>query len=204
MIEKVTAFILRPGKSGSEILIFEHPHTALQLPAGTVEAGESPEEALHREVREETGLKKIEIIRKVAEEHLFTGPDKAILTRTMRCFSWPAQTSQRIGPLFTRGMWVNVFERKVSFTHINYEEFNFNVSPPKLLEKVDGWLPSEFLTHEFARHFYLVRALEDTQESWSQPSDRGIIFRLRWTALNPRPILMGVQNQWLSHLDNAE
>jgi len=204
MIEKVTAFIIRPGKSGSEILIFEHPHAGLQLPSGTVEIGESPEDALFREILEETGFRKVEIIKKIIDDHQFTDPDVAILTQTMRCFSWPAQTAQRTGPLFTRGMWVKIFERKVGFTHINYEEIDLNQQPLKILEKVDGWLPSEFLTHELTRHFYLVRVLEDSPENWQIKSDRGNIFRLFWVPLNPKPALIDDQNSWLDYLDMAE
>ncbi|NTW43409.1 MAG: NUDIX hydrolase [Anaerolineaceae bacterium] len=204
MIEKVTAFIIRPGKSGSDILIFEHPRAGVQLPAGTVELGESPEDALIREVLEETGLRQIEIIKKIAVDHQFTDPDLAILTQTMRCFSRAAQTAQRTGPLFTRGMWVKIFERKVGFTHINYEETDLNQKPPKLLEKVDGWLPSEFLTHELTRHFYLLHVLEETTESWQIRSDRGNIFRLHWVPLNPKPVLIEAQDSWLDYLDLAE
>lgn len=54
-IRKVSAFITR----GDRLLVFRkpnHPGTGTQLPAGTVEPGESPETAVLREAREETGL----------------------------------------------------------------------------------------------------------------------------------------------------
>ena len=41
------------------LLLFTHlnaPEAGIQVPAGTIEAGESPEEAVLREVFEETGL----------------------------------------------------------------------------------------------------------------------------------------------------
>ena len=52
---KVTALITRPGPAGPELLVFEHPHAGVQLPAGTVEEGESFEAAAMREAWEETG-----------------------------------------------------------------------------------------------------------------------------------------------------
>ena len=43
-------------RSGTELLLFEHPHAGIQLPAGTVEAGEAHAVAAAREAYEETGL----------------------------------------------------------------------------------------------------------------------------------------------------
>ncbi|PKN86832.1 MAG: hypothetical protein CVU46_06455 [Chloroflexi bacterium HGW-Chloroflexi-8] len=204
MIEKVSAFILRPGSSGSEILVLEHPYAGLQIPAGTVEAGESSDAAVLREIQEETGLRNIEIVQKIGEDQTFTEADEAILTQTMRCFSWPAQTAQRTGPLFTRGIRMKIFERKVGFTHINYEEYDLNLKTPKLIEKVDGWLPSNFLTHEIQRHYYIIQVLEETQETWSHFADRGLTFQMRWVPLNPKPNLISEQLKWLDYLNKWE
>ena len=41
---------------GGEVLFVEHPERGWEIPGGHLEANESPDEALVREVREETGL----------------------------------------------------------------------------------------------------------------------------------------------------
>ena len=54
-IKKVIAYITR----GDELLVFTHrdyPEAGMQVPAGTVEAGETCDAAVLREVHEETGL----------------------------------------------------------------------------------------------------------------------------------------------------
>jgi Uncharacterized protein conserved in bacteria len=59
VVSKVMAYITRSGKAGKEILVFKHrdyPEAGIQVPAGTVEAGETLEAALKREIAEETGL----------------------------------------------------------------------------------------------------------------------------------------------------
>ncbi|HQL39222.1 MAG TPA: NUDIX domain-containing protein, partial [Anaerolineaceae bacterium] len=70
MIEKVAAFVLRPSRQGVEILTLEHPRGGLQVPGGTVNAGEAPETAVLRELHEETGLTEVRIIRKLGEERV--------------------------------------------------------------------------------------------------------------------------------------
>lgn len=59
VIPKVLAYITRQGGTCREVLVFrhdEHPEAGIQVPAGTVADGESLQEALQREVLEETGL----------------------------------------------------------------------------------------------------------------------------------------------------
>lgn len=202
MIDKVSAFILRPVATGSELLIFEHPYAGMQIPAGTVELGEEPEDAVLRKAREETGLKKLSVVKKLGMDHQFTGADEAILTQTMRCLAWPAATAQRIGPLFTRGMHLQTFERKVGFIHIQYKEFDGNQKPVISQWDVDGWLPSEFLTREFVRHFFLLACEEESTQDWSHQGDGGSTYHLRWVALQPHPILHGSQGDWLRYLEN--
>ena len=60
-VRKATAIVVRDGPSARELLVFEHPDPrggfTIQLPAGTVESGESPAAAAVRELLEETGVR---------------------------------------------------------------------------------------------------------------------------------------------------
>ena len=55
IVGKVVAYVT----SGDRLLVFRHvhePEAGIQVPAGTVEPGESPDDAVIREAHEETGL----------------------------------------------------------------------------------------------------------------------------------------------------
>jgi ADP-ribose pyrophosphatase YjhB (NUDIX family) len=69
--ERVGAFIIRQNSAGvNELLLFRHPNcpeASIQIPGGGVEPGETLEQALHREIHEESGLVNLKIIRRVGE-----------------------------------------------------------------------------------------------------------------------------------------
>jgi 8-oxo-dGTP pyrophosphatase MutT (NUDIX family) len=53
---KAVPIVLRQGPSGAEVLLFIHPLAGVQLVKGTVEPGESVNEAAIRELAEESGI----------------------------------------------------------------------------------------------------------------------------------------------------
>lgn len=56
LVDKAVPILLREKDGQQEILVFEHPLAGRQLVKGTIEAGESGEEAAVRELFEESGL----------------------------------------------------------------------------------------------------------------------------------------------------
>ena len=70
--EKVLAYVVRQAASDWQLLVFEHAgdvEAGVQVPAGTVELGETLETALWRELFEESGLRppQVELLGKLAE-----------------------------------------------------------------------------------------------------------------------------------------
>ena len=98
---------------------------------------------------------------------------------------------------------MQTFERKVGFTHVKYAEHDLNKEPPVLLSELEGWLPSDALTREIRRHFYLIKVEEDTPEYWKIEADRGNIFQCYWVDVNAIPELIGEQAEWALQLDGV-
>jgi 8-oxo-dGTP pyrophosphatase MutT (NUDIX family) len=67
-VSKALCYIVRDGR----LLVFRHvdydlEKVGIQVPAGSIRQGESPEEAAVREAREETGLSQFSVVRKLGE-----------------------------------------------------------------------------------------------------------------------------------------
>ncbi|HVG00234.1 MAG TPA: NUDIX domain-containing protein [Chloroflexia bacterium] len=66
---KVVAYITREVAGRKQLLVYvvpAYPHLGAQVPGGGVEPGEAVEEAVLREIREETGLTGLKIVRRIA------------------------------------------------------------------------------------------------------------------------------------------
>jgi len=71
MKHKVLAYITRQRNRQPQLLVFTHrdfPEAGIQVPAGTVDSGEAIEAALLREIREESGLADVQLVRKLAKQ----------------------------------------------------------------------------------------------------------------------------------------
>ncbi len=68
MIPKTYAFVTRQSTNGAQVLVFRHrdfPEAGVQVPSGTVDNGETLETAVLREIEEESGLTRLQILRQL-------------------------------------------------------------------------------------------------------------------------------------------
>jgi 8-oxo-dGTP pyrophosphatase MutT (NUDIX family) len=203
-VHKVTAFITREHAVGRQrqlqLLLFQHPQAGVQLPAGTVEAGEDWQTAVLREASEETGLTQLTIHRYLGKIENELAAGEAVLNQDSHIFSQPDETSLPFAPLFSRGMTFAVGTQVGPFHHTIYTEYDQLPHPTQIRLYIDGWLPSERLSWRKTRHYVHLHCHEETAVRWTLPGDRSHIFAPFWANLQPKPVVIKPQNRWLDEV----
>ena len=197
IVPKVTAFITRERNEVKELLVFKHPTTGIQIPAGTVEKGEDIETAVKREVHEETGLQLVEIEGYLGgiENELREG--RRVIAETTQVYIAPNLNAIPYQKKLTRGLTVDYHSTQGDFTHISYIQYDKHPNPTCIRSNITGWVPNKSLSGQKKRHFFHLTTQEETADAWELKSDGGHIFSPFWTPLSPKPDIMPPQNEWL-------
>jgi ADP-ribose pyrophosphatase YjhB (NUDIX family) len=71
--KKVYGFILQDNEVGEKTLLvyLNEPEVPFRLVGGNVDAGETEEEALFREIQEESGLKQFKLVKKIGTQYYY-------------------------------------------------------------------------------------------------------------------------------------
>jgi len=201
LAEKVTAFVTRIGARGVELLLFQHPFAGIQLPAGTVEAGEPHEAAAGREAREETGLLDLPRGRFLEAISMTLPPDQAIVLKTTTVYPRPDSTGFDWARI-RNGIFVHVQRAGSEFCHISYVERDRNTN--QVNYQITGWVPTSALTRQVTRHYYHFPYHGRTPDRWLVDIDYHR-FQLFWAPLSHLPEIVEPQRPWLQvlskHLD---
>ena len=197
IVQKVTAFIIREHNGIKELLVFKHPTTGIQIPAGTVEKGEDIETAVKRETYEETGLRFVEIKSYLGciENELREG--RKIIAETTQVYIEPNLNAIPYEKKLTRGLTVDYHSTQGGFTHVSYIEYNKHPNPTCIRYNITGWVPNENISGQKKRYFFHLTTQEETADAWELKSDGGHIFSPFWTPLSPKPNIVPPQNEWL-------
>jgi 8-oxo-dGTP pyrophosphatase MutT (NUDIX family) len=197
---KVTAFITRKGAAGDELLLLRHPHAGVQIPAGTIEPGETPEQAVLREVREETGITRLgtpELLGQRDEQP--PGGSHVIMNQTL-VYSRPNPTSFDWVSL-PRGVPVSLLREEGVYAQVSFIEHDRFPDPTYISYAITGWVPQEALATAIRRFFYRLPRQESTPQRWEQFSDNHR-FVLFWASLGSLPEIVSPQDTWLPYLIN--
>ena len=199
VVQKVTAFIVREKDGVKELLVFKHPTAGIQIPAGTVEAGEALETAVKREVYEETGLRSVEIENYLGCFENELEDNQRIIAETTQVYIEPNLTAIPYKRKLSKGLTVDYLSTQEDFTRISYIEYEYDKfhKPICIDANITGWVPNKNLSAQKERHFFLMSAQAQTANAWELKSDQGHIFKPYWTPLSPKPNIISPQNRWL-------
>jgi 8-oxo-dGTP pyrophosphatase MutT (NUDIX family) len=194
---KVTCFVTRGSGARAELLVFWHTGAGVQVPAGTVEDGESFDEGALREAFEETALPRLEPIAHLGSRTYELTDGWAGLRRDLQLRSRPAADSALARWTLDRGLKVRVVQQRPGFARVAYAEEDVDSPDGVLSARFEGWVAAEDLFQRLERHFYHFRAPEDAPREW-QVTENGVHqFHLYWLPLVPKPALVESNQAWL-------
>ncbi len=199
VVQKVTAFIVRENNGVRELLVFKHPTAGVQIPAGTVEAGEDIETAVKREVYEETGLQFVEIENYLGCFENELENNQRIIAETTQVYIEPNLNAIPYRRKLPKGLTVDYLSAQGDFTRISYIEYEYDqfYEPICVDANITGWVPNENISTRKKRHFFHLSTQEETADAWELKSDQGHIFKPYWTPLSPKPQIIPPQDKWL-------
>jgi 8-oxo-dGTP pyrophosphatase MutT (NUDIX family) len=200
-VHKVTCFIIRPGKNGKELLLFNHPEVGIQIPAGTVEPGENIEAAARREAAEESGLEGLTLLRKLGVLDDPPPPGFVLVTKPTSVYSRPDTSSYDWAHLLT-GLPVEQLMQKAGFTQVRFNETDHFNDPEYITYSIVGWVPDEALTSQRIRHFYLFDTAHATPDRWFVPVDY-TTYALFWASIDDLPPIFPPQQGWVKWLEGV-
>lgn len=194
---KVTAFITRATESGRELLVFLHPTAGLQVPAGTVETGETPEAAVLRETAEEAGLHSVSIVERLAVIPQVLAEDEAmVLERCVLQASPGTEGTLHLRGFLRRGLTVKVIDEIDGFQRVTFNEHKLEDDTFVAVSSRTGWVPTQCLTRAVQRSLFHLTPTEPTPQQWAVDAD-GHTFALFWVSLDQVVGLVAPQQAWL-------
>jgi 8-oxo-dGTP pyrophosphatase MutT (NUDIX family) len=193
-LPKVTAFLTRNDREGTELLLFRHPNAGIQIPAGTVEEGESFEQAVLREVAEETGLANVRVVKMIGQIDELPSEASHVILQTTKVYSRPDLTSFDWATL-RRGIEVQLKRQENGFAQVTYTENDRYPNPAYISYQITGWIPEEILAGSKRRYLYHLMLEGEAPDTWEQPSDNHR-FQLFWAPLSNLPDIIPPQRKW--------
>jgi len=109
------------------LLAFRHPTGGVQLPAGSVEQGETPESAALRELLEETGIDRVTALECLSFLSTDLGSSNGVLLQSAVLKATPWSTEPVQGTSLRRGLPVRVLTEEAGAALICYEEFDYDI-----------------------------------------------------------------------------
>ena len=186
-IEKVAAFVTRDSESGEtnspELLVFRHgnPLAGIQVPAGTVEIGESPQDAVLREVAEEAGLVDLLLVGEPLRTSLELGADEWYLD--LNSGGREAMSAHDLASPHVRIAGESGTEVLLNSKLSSGAPYEFWASRTVITRDVRRWL------------FHLI-AGQDSEDRWERAFDTHQSWSFYWVPVTDDPGLEPTQQLW--------
>lgn len=196
-LHKVAIIVTRKGKDSPEVLVFEHDHSGVQIPAGSVEPGEDITLAAIRELEEEAGLvvDRLELLMSFRND---SKPDERYCVEYVPLLDAPSASANALIDHVYR-LPLRLYGERDGWADVALVEWDLDDDPPTEIRSVRGYVPSSVLATWEMRHVFWCTAPPDVSETWEQLDEGDRIFRLRWAPLDDAGLLSW-QQDWIERV----
>lgn len=203
---KVTAFVTRDTAAGTELCVFWHAGSGVQVPAGSVEDGEDYETAARREAAEETGLSGLELVSRLGGRTYDAPQGHAWLLHNVKLQTGPDPRAPLTGWELGR-VQVHVADLSNGHARVVYEDVDLEAPEDdrSVYARLEGWVPESQVAFRQQREFFHFRTTGPTPDRWQQQAEPEHVFDLRWVPLRQpgTETLIAPQQAWLDEFHHA-
>lgn len=194
MIEEVTAFIVRRSGSHYQMLLLNHPPGGYQIPAGTVQEGETAADAAMRQAYHIAGLSQLTIHTYLGSAQNWLPPERRLVTSQAEVYDSAAEGAG-VQAHLSPGTVVQVLGSSKKRVRVVYAGGGTDAVPYQ-----EGWVDEDMLTDSRRRSFFRLACGPCAADEWTAQVD-GESLSASWAPLSELPPLPYDQAEWLSFLD---
>lgn len=192
---KVAVFVTRGAGEATELVLTWHTGGGYQLPAGTVEPGESFPAAALREVSEEAGLDDVDLVRDLGTTTITMPEDRALLLGSVPLRFRPDGPPTRWRLTHVA---VDVLDHRDDWTLISFGERDLEDPDSVEIARLTGWVRSEQLARVQQRCFFHAVSRDARTVPWQLEGEPGMDFQVAWHPLDRLPPLIPSHAAWLA------
>jgi len=192
----VMAFIVRELAGKRQLVVFRKPREGTQLLTGGIEEGETPENALRRIIREQSGLD-VEVAAQLdSVEQVLEGKDR-VVTDACTVELEPGDSARGIARL-KRGSPVQIIAVEAGGYMQVSSVFKLEdgVLRPDL--HYAGYLKDKLLTNQTRTYLFQVKTNAPTEDQWTYKVNDFRTTEFYWADMNEE--LIPPQQVWLDHV----
>ncbi len=207
LVKYVTAYITRGDRRRRELLAIKRPGVGNLVPFGDVVGFESPEAAVLRVARGQTGLTELAVIALLDVVSAWLTPNSRKMTEVSPLYAEPDPAAATLpipmpdgeSSLLIQHLPIELLEETDNWAKVRCQAVDVGVGMLVNVRQQDGWVPRGSYTSDVHRELFHLRATGVTPGRWNVAGPNGD-DELFWIPLSKPAGLVDFQEMMLNRV----